>query len=154
MNLTRARRRIASTVAASALVAGALLGAAPTASAGEACDGGCSETYNDTGDSILVARNWCWGYWDGITREGDNPVSQCNSSDKYTWLSAGTHTPGTVDWDTFRVDAGWCYKMYFYNDWTGLSTYYYVDRTGMSALWVKVSNNESAHIYSQAYGHC
>lgn len=154
MHLTRVRRRIAHIVAASALAAGALLGAAPAASAGEACDGGCSETYNDTGDGLLVARNWCWGFWDGMVREGDNPVSQCNSSDKYTWLSPGTHTPGTVDWDTFRVDGGWCYLVYFYNDWTGLRTYYRFDRTGKNGLWVKVSNNESAHVYQQAYGHC
>lgn len=154
MNLTHVRRRIVNTVAASALAAGLLLGGAPTASAGEACDGGCSQTYNDTGGSVVVARNWCWGFWDGWQQPGDDVVRQCNSNDKYALLSPWTRTPGTVDWDTFRVDRGWCYRVYFYNDWTGLSTWYTFDRTGRDGLWIKVSNNESAHIDSRTYGHC
>ncbi|MFD3939735.1 hypothetical protein ACFWSF_32490 [Streptomyces sp. NPDC058611] len=154
MNLTRVRRRIVNTVAASALAAGALLGSAPTASAGEVCDGGCSQTYNDTGGSVVVARNWCWGLWEGWQRSGDDVVRQCNSNDKYALLSPWTRTSGTVDWDTFRVDRGWCYRVYFYNDWTGGKTWHTFDRTGSDGLWIKVSNYESAHIYSRTYGRC
>lgn len=154
MNPTRVRRRIVNTVAASALAAAGLLGAAPTANAGEACDGGCSQTYNDSTSTVKVARNWCWGYWDGWQKSGDDAVRQCNSDAKYDVLYPSTRTPGNVDWDTLRVDGGYCYQLYYYNDWTGAKSYYTIDRAGKDGLWLKVANNESVHVTFQKYGHC
>lgn len=62
------------------------------------------------------------------------------------------------DWDTFRVDAGWCYKVTWYTLNQNLqyipywwSTY---DQVGKGDLWKKVSNNELAKITSQSSSHC
>lgn len=130
----------------SALVAGAII-APSSASAGSSCSYPlCSTTWNASGYSALVSHDWCDG--------NNGPCSGSQSK----WLSPNGSTAGTGDWDTFRVDAGWCYKVTWYTLNQNLqyvpywwSTY---DQVGKGDLWKKVSNNELAKITSQSASHC
>ncbi|NUL02535.1 hypothetical protein HRW07_04595 [Streptomyces lunaelactis] len=130
----------------SALVAGAII-APSSASAGSSCSYPlCSTTWNASGYSALVSHDWCDG--------NNGPCSGSQSK----WLSPNESTAGTGDWDTFRVDAGWCSKVTWYTLNQNLqyvpywwSTY---DQVGKGDLWKKVSNNELAKITSQRASHC
>ena len=69
----------------------------------------------------------------------------------------GNQTPVGQDWDTFRVDAGWCYVVRFEEwEWYGLHMWTVIyNRIGQSRpFWVKVENNATAYVTKQADGGC
>ncbi|MFF0448888.1 hypothetical protein ACFYT4_21180 [Streptomyces sp. NPDC004609] len=132
-----------------------VLGPAPAAYAGGCTGSLCSGTANDTAQPVLVARNWCVGG----TSTGDTTTTTpvCSSggvAQEQRWIGGSHRTPQSEDWDTFRVDAGWCYTVEFdgYFWWTDFTRTY--NRTSASAVWVKVSNDYTAHIKKQDHGRC
>ncbi len=122
------------------------------ASAGTSCSWvGCSTTVNDSAFSATAYRNWCWG--GNSTGDSTENFPYCNT-DGGLYLSAyGGHTPRDQDWDTFRVDAGWCYRVFFNRLWLPSFTRTY-DRRGRSALYVKVGDDAIAHIKAQSTSTC
>ncbi|HEX2685820.1 MAG TPA: hypothetical protein VHN14_04350 [Kofleriaceae bacterium] len=136
------RWRIWRWIAAAAVPALLLVTPARTASAGESCLGGCSETHNKSQYGVFTARDWCSG-------------GPCSGS-QTLWIYTGQQTPDNQDWDTFRVDAGWCYKgsirTYIYPFWH--TTNYTWDQSGKGNLWIQVHNNQTATVDWQGYGHC
>lgn len=116
---------------------------AGTASAGTSCTGGCSETHNKSSLGVYAARDWCDG------------VGACSGSPTM-WIPSGGTTPQKQDWDTFRVDAGYCYvgsiRTYVYPFWNTKN--YTWDRRGTSAMWVKVANNQTATVDRQSTTSC
>ncbi|MEV7684117.1 hypothetical protein AB0O64_37110 [Streptomyces sp. NPDC088341] len=130
------KRIAASGVAVAALISTVLMSS--PAQAGPQCDWtGCSETINQSAYSVYVARDWC----DGVGACSGSPTD---------WLAPGERTPDGQDWDTFRVDPGWCYRVNFN---PGLTRTY--DRRGSSTgLWVKVSNPEEAVVEFQSRSSC
>lgn len=122
---------------------------------GASCTGGCSETVNQSAYSVFVAKNWCWS--SGTTASTTTSDPYCSSSSQRKWISPGNQTPAGEDWDTFRVDAGWCYKVRFEEwEWYGLHVWTVTyNRAGQSSpFWVKVENNATAYVTKQAYGTC
>ncbi|GGJ67681.1 hypothetical protein [Streptomyces brasiliensis] len=94
------RAGIAFALATAAL--GGVLVTAPQASANDDCYYGCSQTYNQSPYRVYAAKRWC-----------NSKNGPCTDYNSYMWLDPGsvgkpTHTPLNQDWDTFRVDAGWC----------------------------------------------
>lgn len=82
------------------------------------------------------------------TRGGEN----CVASTPRQWIYYGQRSPSWEDWDSFRVDAGYCYKVTFtlpYDQWTE-----YINRSGTTAVWVKVEDHGMAFVYAQRYGSC
>jgi hypothetical protein len=170
--MPRARRLLlaAVTVAVTAL---ALIATAPAASAGPGkptaptapaassppattsgqCFFGCSETVNDSQTSVYTGRNWCGG---GETRAGDTFPS-CTSDGvppSFVWVYAGDRTPRGQDWDSFRVDGGWCYQVTVLS-YPGPDIGYRVyDRRGTNGLWVRVHNNQTAYVTNQSTSGC
>lgn len=140
MNVTTGRtgRRVLAGLAAAVLLTGIGTAAAVPAQAGGSCTLGCSETHNVSSLGVLAGRNW---------------NGQSTGSGQTMWLYNGDKTPQKQDWDAFRVDAGYCYKVrwYFYGIAQDNSTY---NQVGKGALWVQVHNYETAEVRSQAYGHC
>jgi len=108
----------------------AIVGPAPSASAGGSCTLGCSETHNHSQYSVTVGRNW----------------SSSPSPTKV--LAPGESTPDKQDWDAFRVDGGWCYHVGWrvYGVYVNDKVY---DRRGKGQQWIQVHNDESAIIYKQ-----
>lgn len=134
---TGSLRRAAVTV--SLLTVTATLGSAPSAYAGSACDwSGCSETINQSAYSVHVARDWCSG--------NNGPCAGSPTS----WIAPGSRTPVNQDWDAFRVDAGWCYRV----NWNpGVGDLRY-DQRGKGHRWIKVLNPEEAVIEFQSTTSC
>jgi hypothetical protein len=122
---------------------------APTADASPSCGLlGCSTTANQSRTAVLAVRDWTCSYGTtGYASPG------CVSLSNTRWLSSGQWTPAGQDWDAFRVDAGWCYKVELflpYKDWT-----MYYDRSGMSTpIYVKVEDHGIAFVHDQKYGSC
>ncbi|MET7900706.1 hypothetical protein ABZS86_04240 [Streptomyces sp. NPDC005355] len=147
----------ASSVAVVAAMAfAAVTGSAPAAYAGASCGTlGCSSSVNDSALGATAYKNWCLSG----SSTGDWTTSQptCSSdgvAQKTYYLSAyGGHTPYSEDWDTLRVDAGYCYKVKFVIDWEPDFTKIY-DRRGKSAAWVKAADNADAHVVDQGYSSC
>jgi hypothetical protein len=107
----------------------------------------CSKTTNSSGGSVFVVKSWtCSGGSTGSSSTG------CAGGET-RWISNGDSTPAFEDWDVFRVDAGWCYRVRFmipYKDWE--VTY---DRRGQGAhLYVKVEDHATAIIKSQSTSFC
>jgi hypothetical protein len=135
-------------------VAGLLFAATP-ASAGPSCTlGQCSSTYNDSNVGLTAYFNWCTpdmgtgDYTSGEPTCRDEGVAQ-----KTTWVSPGQHTKSSEDWDAFRVDAGWCYRVDFkIGPITDFS--YTYDRRGAPAVWVKVGDTYDAHVKAQSSSVC
>jgi hypothetical protein len=138
-------------------VGGLLGGAAAPAAADPGCApivGWCSTTVNDSSLFATALFNWCTG---GNTGDSTTTRPTCSSggvAQKTFFLSAGGgHTPFNEDWDTFQVDAGWCYRVRFVitagPDFT--RTY---DRRGTTALYVKVADDADAHIQAQSSTTC
>ncbi len=93
---------------------------------------------NDNGVGAVACFNWCRSR--DLTGTSTTTEPTCSS-------------PWDQDWDAFRVDAGWCYKVSFdipepIND---DETY---DRRGKSALYVKVGDEANAHIVRQSSSSC
>ncbi|KUO09719.1 hypothetical protein [Streptomyces sp. DSM 15324] len=148
--------RVRSLVVVGALGAAAVLGAAPTAQAGTGCTLGlCSTTVNDSAYGVTAVFNWCRA--DDSTGDSTATEPRCSSdgvSQKTMNLTArGGHTPYNQDWDAFRVDAGWCYKVKFVRTGQRDFTRTY-DRRGKTALWVKVGDNADAHVQDQGTASC
>jgi len=68
------------------------------------------------------------------------------------WISPGGGTPWNQDWDAFRVDAGYCYRVDFSQPFYAWSTTY--NRSNNSAVWVKVEDDTVATVMAQRYGSC
>ena len=110
----------------------------------------CSQTQNNSSLGVLTARDWlsCGG-GTGATG-GENCVTQDQNRRK--WIYTGGYTPLFQDWDSFRVDAGYCYRVTFvqpHYQWN--STY---NRSGLGAVWVKVGDTSLAVVTAQRYGSC
>jgi hypothetical protein len=110
---------------------------------------GCSTTVNHSSLGVLAVRDWtCSSGTTGTASTG------CVSLSHTKWISGnGGTTPSGEDWDAFRVDAGYCYKVWFrlpYKNWT--MTY---NRSGMTTpVYVKVENHGQAYVLDQRYGSC
>lgn len=109
----------------------------------------CSKTDNESHLGVFVARDWLCG---GTT--GSTGGESCVTSDpaKRRWIYTGQRTPSGQDWDSFRVDAGYCYKVRFslpYDAWI-----HYYNRSGLGAIWVKVEDHAIAFVQAQRYGSC
>jgi hypothetical protein len=115
----------------------------------------CSATENNSAYSVYIARNWCWN--SGTTASSTTSDPSCSSSSDRRWIVPRQSSPSGEDWDTFRVDAGWCYRVHFAEaEWYGLHewdvTY---NRAGQSTpVWVKVEDNAIAIVESQRSGSC
>ncbi|MGW3111638.1 hypothetical protein [Streptomyces sp. NPDC001091] len=152
--LPRGLGRGAAAVTAMAFVA--VLGSATAANAGASCSiAGCSSSVNDTALGATALKNWCrggdsTGAWTATqpTCKSDN-VSQTT----YYLSSGGGHTPYQEDWDTLRIDAGYCYKVKFIVDLGSDFTRTY-DRRGTSAAYVKAADNADAHVVGQSSSSC
>ncbi len=138
-------------------VGGLLVGVAPV-SAGPNCApvvGWCSTTVNDSSFSAVALFNWCRANDGTSAWTAIRPTcSDEGAAQKSLFLtSGGGHTPFNQDWDSFQVDAGWCYKVKFVvtagNDFTRI-----YDRRGASAIWVKVGDDADAHIQGQGSATC
>ncbi|MFE5325385.1 hypothetical protein ACFRCG_03035 [Embleya sp. NPDC056575] len=149
--MTRAVRSLA---AAGVLSAAALVTVPPPAYAG-GCTGVCSETVNDSNSVVTVGRNYCQT---GITGSRTTTKPTCSSDGvKQQWkgIGPGEQSPDGQDWDTFRVDANWCYEVYFegYFPWNSSWTAYYKASSG-EPTYVKVGNDHTAYIKRQTYRSC
>ncbi|WP_345574502.1 hypothetical protein [Nonomuraea rosea] len=112
---------------------------------------GCSSSVNDSGTGATAVFNWCLS--SGTTGTLTTTEPTCGNQKTY-WLSAGGgHTPWSEDWDTLRIDAGWCYKVKFTLPGQPDNTTRY-DRRGKSAAWVKVEDFSDAHILAQSSSSC
>lgn len=151
------RRSLKSAAAlAASAIAIVLFGPAPVAQAGASCSIlGCSGTQNDSQYSITVYRHWCGG---GNNADGTTTKPTCKSdgvAQQEATRAPGTGTSPNVDWDVFRVDAGWCYKVRFKSPYhTDFDHTYNMSATTSVALYVKVSDDWRAHVMSQKYGSC
>ncbi|MEV7203322.1 hypothetical protein [Streptomyces griseoluteus] len=152
--LPRGIGRAAAVVTAMTVVG--VMGSATTASAGASCGiGGCSSSVNDTALGATALKNWC--------RSGDSTGSwtatqpTCSSDGvaqtTYYLSPNGGHTPYKEDWDTLRIDAGYCYKVKFVIDLAPDFTKTY-DRRGTSAAYVKAADNADAHVVGQSSSSC
>ncbi|SFO04043.1 hypothetical protein SAMN04487980_104815 [Streptomyces sp. cf124] len=145
-----------SAVAVTAVAFVAVLGTGTTAHAGASCGvTGCSSSVNDTSVGATALKNWCRG--GDSTGASTDKQPTCKSDDvpqKSMYLSPnGGHTPYREDWDTLRVDAGWCYKVRFIVDFGDDFNRTY-DRRGLSAAYVKAADNADAHVIGQSTSSC
>lgn len=137
-------------VLALAATALAIVTPAPAAEAGSSCiEPLCSTIENRSTLGVYIGRDWtCSGGTTGTAR-GESCVSTSNRR----WLPQGSTTPAWQDWDSFRVDAGYCYRVHFilpYDSWTQND-----NRSGMTTpVWVKVEDHAIARIQAQQYGSC
>lgn len=147
----RVKRFIASLTAVCGVATMTVLGAAPAAQADSSCwEPLCSSIINHSTLGVYIAQDWCWSGTTGSSRTED---PYCSSSSERKWLNPGAGTAMGEDWDTFRVDAGYCYKVQFnlpYDTWTQ-----YYNQSGTSThRWVKVEDHANAYIKAQKYGSC
>jgi hypothetical protein len=150
------RRGLQAAALAAVFSAGGLFVGATPASAGPNCSPlGCSSSVNDTPVTATAFFNWCGGGSTGtMTTSGQTTCSSGGVAQKtYGLTTNGGHTPYSQDWDSLRIDAGWCYKVKFVVDLAPDFTRTY-DRRGTSAAWVKVSDNADAHIQGQSSSTC
>ncbi|MFD6415154.1 hypothetical protein [Streptomyces sp. NPDC060194] len=145
-----------SAVAVTAMAFVAVLGSGTAAHAGASCDiTGCSSSVNDTSLGATAFKNWCGSGSTGTLTE--NSLTSCKSGDvaqaTYYLSANGGHTPYREDWDTLRIDAGWCYKVRFIVDFGDDFNKTY-DRRGKGAAYVKAANNADAHILGQSTSSC
>jgi hypothetical protein len=148
---TRMRMGMAAAVIAVTATSTAVLGSsAPAAQASASCYLGifCSRTVNLTSLGVLAVKNWtCKGYSNADSSTG------CADLGTTRVLWQGQATPDGEDWDAFRVDAGWCYRVEFT---TAFSDFYRVyDRRGMnSPVYVKVADDADADVVGQSSSSC
>ncbi|XVQ89049.1 hypothetical protein ACQP2K_17015 [Microbispora siamensis] len=147
LNASRRRLALAATLAGAAVLA---LLPADGAFAGPSCSSlGCSTTVNDSPMEAWAYFNWCTsapgtGTWTDV----EPTCSSGGKAQATYYLAPGGRTPSNQDWDAFRVDAGWCYRVKFVRDFNTDFTLTF-DRRGKSAVWVKVQDNAVAHILNQ-----
>ncbi|GCD92731.1 hypothetical protein [Embleya hyalina] len=138
-----------------AVLGAAAIVAVPTPAYAGGCTLICSETMNQSNLPATVARNYCEA---GSTGDYTSTQPTCSSADEpqeWRTLAAGERTPQDEDWDTFRVDTNWCYKVFFESflpwgkEWTS-----YFSASPQGPMYVKVGNDYTAHIKEQTYGPC
>ncbi|MGW3511874.1 hypothetical protein [Streptomyces sp. NPDC000994] len=130
-----------------------LLGPVQTAAAGESCTlGMCSETVNQSSTWIVAYKNWTTCSGSTGSTGGANCV-QTNDNTKIKTIQPWSQTPAGQDWDAFRVDAGYCFKVRFVTVLGDQRTTNY-NRSGLSAVYVKVANDATAYVLAQKYGSC
>lgn len=143
-------RRTATTLAATSL---ALLGSVSTAQAGGSCTvTGCSEFTNGSHLGVLAVQNWTCST--GTTATAS---TGCVSLSSTKWVYPTERTPSGQDWDAFRVDAGYCYKVEFLNEFPLLTKRWTMtyDRSNSSTpVYVKIENPSQAYIIAQKAGSC
>ena len=122
-------------------------GGATTNGSGFCVEPLCSATRNESSLGVYVGRDWQCGGTTG-TAGGENCAAAANRK----WIYTGESTPAWNDWDTFRVDAGYCYKVHFILPYDSWDQYY--NRSGTSAVWVKVEDHGVAVVKAQRYGSC
>ncbi|MFF9349084.1 hypothetical protein [Streptomyces sp. NPDC014734] len=101
-----------------------------------------------------MARNWCTDAPNG-TKTTTKP--KCSSDGvKQAWdvLQVGDATSSKKDWDTFQVDAHWCYNVWFDGPGPLYLWRTYSQAKSNKDAWVKVSNGYIAHVWAQKYGSC
>lgn len=140
-----------------ATLLGFSLAAAPSAHADASCTVlGCSRTVDETPGPVYVARNWCGGGgngdWTDSTPKCSSKAGSKKVPQKFKWIYSGQGTPKNQDWDTFRVDAGWCYKVEFTSFYHRYYRWY--NRSHKDRVWVKVSDQYTARVQHQNYGTC
>lgn len=144
------RHRLGGVLTVFALLVGGLIGLAAPSSASSSCTyPACSSIANRSGLGVYVARDWC-GTLEQLTQNSP----PCGAANTDHWLADGAGTPSHEDWDTFRVDAGWCYQIRTWHK-IGYNTYATINRIGQStAVWVRVHNDQIAFITSQGSSSC
>lgn len=150
------KRGLQAAALAAVLSAGGLhVGAAPAVADPSCGVGGCSSSVNDSSLYATAYFNWCGGGSTGtMVTSGQTTCTSGNVAQKPYGLTAnGGHTPYSEDWDSLRIDAGWCYKVRFIVDFGDDFNRTY-DRRGTTAAWVKVSDNADAHILGQSSTSC
>lgn len=107
----------------------------------------CSTTTNNSHLGVLAVRNWtCEHGTTGTASTG------CNGG-QTDWLDPGQRTPSGQDWDAFRVDAGYCYRVWFRVPGQNWTQYY--NRAGQrTPVYVKVEDWGEARVTAQQYGSC
>jgi hypothetical protein len=122
----------------------------PAARAGTDCIPQCGQVINNGpsgGDTVTALHNWC-GSESTERLYGSQP---CAASYGYRTLHPGQSTTATEDWDGFAI-AGGCtgyVVMYWWNTFTwtwDLRNSYPVDRRGTNAMWIRIHNDEQAHV--------
>jgi hypothetical protein len=116
---------------------------------------GCSTSVNDTSIGTFAYRNWCWG--GNSSGDWKDNLPDCVSDGVrqapfYLNINGG-HTPRDQDWDVIRIDAGWCYKVFFNRLWVPSFTRTY-DQRGRGTIYVKVGDEAVAHIKGQSTSSC
>lgn len=149
----RKNRTVQAALTAIVVVGIALFAAAP-ASAGAKCGTtGCSSTYNDSSTWVTAYFNWCMGLGTGDYTTQEPTCSSDNVAQRTDVIYPGEHTVLNQDWDAFKVDAGWCYRVDFklgpLTDFT--HTY---DQRGGPSVYVKVGDPYDAHIKAQSSTSC
>lgn len=134
--------------ASTASAASAAKAAAPVVALGGSCTPlvGCSQIHNDSHTFVIIRPTWTCG---GGTGSTGGPECTSGSSQ---YLYSGGRTPTNQDWDTFRVDPGWCYKVKFYLPYRSWTVKY--NRVGLGEQWVKVEDWATAVIQAQQPGSC
>ncbi|MEU3464471.1 hypothetical protein ABZ721_31535 [Streptomyces sp. NPDC006733] len=152
MSLRSPVRTIARAGVALSLALAGLLAVSPVSQAddGPCSSPWCSETYNVSGDSVYVARSWC-GDQEWLAQD----APPCGAKDTDYWLQNGHGTNPNQDWDSFRVDVGWCYTFQTTSFLWGEYPKEVVDRRGKpTAEWVRVHDDETTVVISQGTTHC
>ena len=140
---------ILSTLGVLLVGAGAPAASAAVIPAGPGCDAGCSQTYNQSAYGVYAAHDWC----DSGSYHGPC-VDHGTYHNSYMWIPAGGHTPLNQDWDTFRIDAGWCYRItitYAYGLYSEDFTY---DQRGKGEVWIPIHNDETGIVRFQSTSSC
>ncbi|MFI8303414.1 hypothetical protein ACIF80_08185 [Streptomyces sp. NPDC085927] len=130
-----------------------LLASTSTAQAGGACDwSGCSEFTNGSHLGVLAVKHWnCSTGTTGTASEG------CVNTGDTKWIDPGKRTPSGQDWDALRVDAGYCYKVEFLNEFPLLTKRWTMtyDRTkSTKPVYVKIENPSQGYVLAQKAGSC
>ncbi|GAA0418876.1 hypothetical protein Acor_82020 [Acrocarpospora corrugata] len=137
--------RLLTALAMSVAVPAGLAPAPAAAAAGECIF--CSTTVNQSAYGITAYKSWrvsCGG-------TTGNSGTDCVDAPAL-YVGPGGHTPWDQDWDSFRVDAGWCFRVRFsipYKNWTER-----YDRRGQGSTFVKVENHAYAFVEAQSTSSC
>jgi hypothetical protein len=138
------QRLIRGVVIAGLVIAGAVVTAPASHADGSCVYPLCSETYNSSDQSVIVAHDWC-----GNAERLSQDAPPCGWSDPTKVLFPGDHTPSTEDWDAFRVDAGCLYAYQVYSVLTGWGDAQTVDRRGRGNQWIRVHDDQTAYVRTQ-----
>ena len=107
----------------------------------------CSETYNKSLYSVLVAHDWC-----GNSETLYQDAPPCGWSSRTDILYTNEHTPSHEDWDVLRIDRGWRYTVQVYSEiWGWSSVGSFDNRHGSTQMWVRVHNNQTMYVLRQCY---